>query len=188
MALNRYIAFLGGINVSGRRVKMDHLRRLFEHLGLLDVETFIASGNVFFKSAEQDVRVLQTLIERHLEAELGYNVPTFIRTPEDVSAVATIWPFPEPPPAEHTLSVMLLDEPLAEEMGQALVAYQTPMDAFRVGGREVYWLCRGKITASMVNWTLLGKSVTLPRVTVRNVTTIRKLAAKYGGGSEGLPS
>ena len=179
--MNRYIALLGGINVSGRRVKMDHLRHLFEQLGFLNVETFIASGNVFFKSTEQNSRALQTLVERHLEAELGFKVPTFIRTPEDLSVVAANWPFHEPLSPGHTLSIMLLDEPLAEEMEQALVAYQTPMDAFRVSGQEVYWLCRGKITESMVNWKLLGKGVTLPRLTVRNVTTIRKLASKYGG-------
>ena len=46
--MTRYIAFLRAINVSGRRVKMDHVRKLFEALGFSNVETFIASGNVIF--------------------------------------------------------------------------------------------------------------------------------------------
>ena len=45
----RYAAFLRAINVGGHVVKMDQLRRLFESLGFSDVETFIASGNVFLK-------------------------------------------------------------------------------------------------------------------------------------------
>jgi len=46
--MTRYIAFLRAINVGGHTVKMDTLRALFESLGFLNVETFIASGNVLF--------------------------------------------------------------------------------------------------------------------------------------------
>ena len=38
----KYIAFLRAIIVGGHSVKMDHLRGLFEALGLSNVETFIA--------------------------------------------------------------------------------------------------------------------------------------------------
>ncbi len=44
----RYVAFLRAVNVGGRIVKMDELRRLFAGAGFADVETFIASGNVIF--------------------------------------------------------------------------------------------------------------------------------------------
>ena len=46
--MSQYIAFLRGINVGGHRVKMDRLRAIFIELGLQDVSTFIASGNVLF--------------------------------------------------------------------------------------------------------------------------------------------
>ena len=44
----RYVAFLRAVNVGGRIVKMDELRRPFAAAGFADVETFIASGNVIF--------------------------------------------------------------------------------------------------------------------------------------------
>lgn len=44
----RFIAFLRAINVGGRNIKMDDLRALLEAMGLTNVETFIASGNVIF--------------------------------------------------------------------------------------------------------------------------------------------
>jgi len=47
----RYVALLRGINLGGHTVKMDRLKKLFEELGLKNVETFIASGNVIFESA-----------------------------------------------------------------------------------------------------------------------------------------
>lgn len=65
----RYGALLRGINVGGHRVKMDHLRTLFDALGYADVQTLIASGNVIFSSDSEDSSALQAEIETHLHAE-----------------------------------------------------------------------------------------------------------------------
>jgi uncharacterized protein (DUF1697 family) len=46
--MRRQVAFLRAINVGGHIVKMERLRMIFESLGLKEVETFIASGNVVF--------------------------------------------------------------------------------------------------------------------------------------------
>ena len=41
-----YAAFLRAINVGGHVVKMDVMRGLFEAMGLAQVRTVLASGNV----------------------------------------------------------------------------------------------------------------------------------------------
>ena len=82
-----FIAFLRGINVGGHRVKMDRLRELFEELGLEDVSTFIASGNVIFSADSGDVQSLRVKIEEGLAKGLGYDVPTFLRTPAQLSVL-----------------------------------------------------------------------------------------------------
>ena len=51
--MTRWVALLRAINVGGRTVKMDRLRALFEELRYANVETFIASGNVLFDTAEK---------------------------------------------------------------------------------------------------------------------------------------
>jgi hypothetical protein len=56
--VTRYVVFLRAINVGGRRIKMDHLRRLFEALGFFNVKTFTASGNVIFDSPAELTRTL----------------------------------------------------------------------------------------------------------------------------------
>jgi uncharacterized protein (DUF1697 family) len=68
----KYVAFLRAINVGGHTVKMDYLRHLFETLGLSNVETFIASGNVIFDSPSRNTKTLEKKIERHLLEKLGY--------------------------------------------------------------------------------------------------------------------
>lgn len=179
--MQHYIAFLRGINVGGHRVKMTELRALFEALHFTNVATFIASGNVIFESAILDTVQLQTQIERQLKDALGYEVATFLRSTAELAAIAAYEPFPD---AEfnadaHTLSIMLMAELPPADLHQRLVAFETPLDALHVHGREIYWLCRAKTTESLVDWSLVGKTIQFPPVTVRNATTIRKLAAKY---------
>jgi uncharacterized protein (DUF1697 family) len=173
----RFVAFLRAINVGGRRVKMDRLREIFRGLGFSNVETFIASGNVIFDAPEGDV--LEPEIEAQLREALGYEVATFVRSVGELAQVASYNPFgPLDPEDGFTLSVAFLAEQPDEEGVARLMARETEIDAFRVEGREVYWLCRGRISDSAFSGAILERTVGAP-ATVRNVTTIRKLAAKY---------
>jgi uncharacterized protein (DUF1697 family) len=179
--MQRYLALLRGINVGGHRVSMTDLRQHFAELGFANVATFIASGNVIFDSAEGDAEQLEATIAGHLQARLGYAVATFLRTPQDLAAIAAYAPFSDPglDAGTATLSIMFLATIPPAALHDQLQAYETPMDALHVYGREIYWLCRGKTTESLIDWPRLGKAITLPPLTVRNATTVRKLAAKY---------
>ena len=46
----KYIVFLRAVNVGGRIVKMDRLKKIFEELKLKNVKTFIQSGNIIFET------------------------------------------------------------------------------------------------------------------------------------------
>ena len=76
--MQRYIAFLRGINLGKRRLAMSRLKALFEKLGFRDVETFIASGNVLFSCKATDTSALESRIAKHLHASLGYEVDTSV--------------------------------------------------------------------------------------------------------------
>lgn len=175
----KYIAFLRAINVGGHTVKMDHLRRLFEALGFSNVETFIASGNVIFNSSSRSARNLETKIENHLEESLGYEVATFIRTTSELSAIADYKPFPvaELKTGGNALYIgFLADEP-NEEAKRKVLSLRTAGDDFHIYRRELYWLCRKKISKSEVSGAALQKALGMP-TTLRNSTTVKKIAAK----------
>ena len=91
--MTRYVAFLRAIDVGGHTVKMDRLRSLFETLGLGEVKTFMASGNVLFDSASKSVDAMESRIERHLHEALGYQVATFARPFSTLPAIAASHPF-----------------------------------------------------------------------------------------------
>lgn len=170
------MALLRAINVGGHVVKMARLRELFAELGLEEVSTVIASGNVLF-SSRASARTLEPRIERHLRESLGYEVATFLRSPRELAAATAHQPFPSipPVPSGQSLSVVFLKEPLGKAACAALCAQETPTDHFSIDGREVWWWCEGRISDSRVTGARLEKAVGGP-ITARNITTIRKLA------------
>jgi uncharacterized protein (DUF1697 family) len=176
----KYIAFLRAINVGGHTVKMDHLRRLFEAMGLANVETFIASGNVIFDSTEPNKKALERKIEDSLQKALGYEVATFIRTTAELAEIAYYKPFQEPDlnVDGNTLYIAFLGDRPGDPAQQKLLSFTTVIDEFHVNDREVYWLCRKKMSESQFSGALLEKTLGLP-ATLRNSTTVKKMAAKY---------
>jgi uncharacterized protein (DUF1697 family) len=174
--MTRYIAFLRAINVGGHVVKMDYLRQQFESLGFTSVETFIASGNVIFESAAQEAYALEGTIASQLQATLGYEVATFIRSAAELSEIARYQPFPPADLQAATLYIAFLAEPLDQEAQQKLMAFRSPVDDFHTHGREVYWLCRVRSSESEFSLARLEKALRT-QATFRNSTTVQKIAA-----------
>ena len=182
--MKRYIAFLRGINLGKRRLAMSRLKDLFVELGYEEVETFIASGNVLFSTAEPDAAALENEIAAHLQASLGYEVDTFIRTPQDVIKIGRAKLFPEQDDDDVTVHVSFLHEKLPTATVKKLTAIRTETDAFRVVGREFFWRCRGRMSDSTV-WSLPeAKALKLPTSTMRSMKSLRKLIAKHFDGRD----
>lgn len=156
---------------------MTRLREVFESLGLTDVETFIASGNVIFRSRSAKPAALERSIEKELRRSLGFDVATLIRTTPELSSIAS-FDFPGSEIPTSTLYVGLLRSAPDTDVEKRILALSTPTDEFRVDGREIYWLCHTKSMASIVSGARLEKSAGMP-ATFRNVSTLRRLAEKY---------
>jgi uncharacterized protein (DUF1697 family) len=174
----RLYAFLRAINVGGHTVTMARLREIFEGLGLDDVETFIASGNVIFTSPSKSTATLERNLEARLEESLGYEVKTFVRTASELTALAEHKPFPAARiRASGALCVGFLSRPLDAAAKKALDGLKTEIDDFHLNGREVYWLCKVRQGESKFSNTIFEKTVRT-RVTFRGANTVAKLAAK----------
>jgi uncharacterized protein (DUF1697 family) len=187
----RFVAFLRAINTGRRRVAMERLRELFEAAGFAEVATFIASGNVIFSTTARDTTKLETRIEKLLREALGYEVETFVRTLEEVQALAEADPFgggaAEGAGDEAwSLYVGFFKEPPAAAEAQAFEAVTTATDRFRVVGREWFWRRRGGIADADVWTTPAMRAVKLPMTTMRNTTSVRKLVARHGRGARAM--
>ena len=115
---------------------------------------------------------------------LGYAVATFLRTPDELASIVQHVPFSaeEMAATGHTVHVGFLRGAPTAVLTTHLLGLATIVDAFGVGTREMYWLSRGRTTDSLVKWPQVEKALTLD-VTMRNLTTVRKLTVKYPGGA-----
>lgn len=172
----RYVALLRAINVGGHVVKMDRLRAIFESMRFANVETFIASGNVLFDTRAGDRDTLEQRIEQRLEKELGYEVGTFLRTGAELAAVCACRPFEDPD--KGRLSIAFLKTVPQPAAATRLLGLGTADDMLHLHERELYWLRLGNPMESQIWRTPLEKVIGGP-ATMRNVTTVRKLAAKF---------
>ena len=168
----RYIALLRGINVAGRHGKMEVLRRIFADLGLINVGSYIQSGNLFFDSAEGDQGAEgdQAVLRRRLEAQLldslGYAVPVCLRMVAEMERVMALDPFAGVEVTSETrLSVAFLTEPVVLDLP---VPYRTPKGDFELVGKTdtelfvVWHLVNGRPGNG---FALVEKSVPVPTTT-----------------------
>ena len=181
--MHRYVALLRAVNVGGRVVKMDRLRALFEELGFFDVASYIASGNIVFGTPSTDIATLARTIEQHLKQSLGYDVVTFIRTPKQLKKIVDMQPFPASEMDDGTrLFIGFLSNAPKQAAKDKLMSFSTHDSELRVREREVYWLLRTAMQDSSFSSAKMERALGMP-VTLRNITTVRKLADFAASGS-----
>lgn len=177
----QYVAFLRGINLGKRRVKMDHLRDLFGEMGFTAVSTYIASGNVLFSSSSRSRSKLEALIEKELESALGYTVPTLVRTQADVIRVVEDAPLGDlfNDGEKPSTQITFFKQPIESELGQTFASLRTPTDAFAVGDQTLYWRCAVRISESVIWKHPKLNPHHVPTGTTRNLNTLQKLTAMF---------
>lgn len=170
------ISLLRGVNVGGHhKVKMDDLRTLYESLGFEDVQTYINSGNILFRTGARDTVRLRKRIEDAIESACGFRPNVVLRTPAELRSVIARNPFAARPDMDGSKLAIhfLAGEPSAAARRQAAAIDCAP-EELHIGGCElfVYYtngMARPKLRLPLVEKTLrtLGTS--------RNWNTVRKL-------------
>jgi uncharacterized protein (DUF1697 family) len=176
-----HVAFLRGMNLGGRRIKNEELRAEFEELGFADVACFRASGNVVF-SAKGSGAKLTDQIEAGLGEALGYEVPVFLRSAKELSALAVHEPFDAAAikASKGKLQVALLPKKPAVKARKEALGEASDEDRLALEGRELYWLPSGGISESDLDLKVIEKA--LGPWTMRTMGTIEQIVAKYFTG------
>jgi len=175
----RYAAFLRGMNVGGHRITNVELSTAVEAVGLQEVATFRASGNVIFSSPRRSTERLASDIETGLLETLGYAVPTFLRSGEEIRAIVARRPFSAA--AGRVLKgkaqvAFLSAAPGARER-QAVLALAGKRDALALEGCELHWLPVGPMSESELDLKEIERL--LGAFTVRTTGTVAEIAARH---------
>lgn len=176
--MNRYVAFLRGMNLGNRRIANDDLRSHFEALKCEEVTTFRASGNVIFGVDGESTTKLTARLEDGLAEALGYEVPVFLRTAKELLAIAAHEPFTAKDlGSTGKLQIALLAKRPTAKAGERALALSTEADRLAIEGRELYWLPQGRMSDSELD--LKALAAILGSMTIRTKGTIDQIAAKH---------
>jgi len=179
--MSRYVAFLRGMNLGKRRIKNEELRAHFEAMGLEEVATFRASGNVIFATPKREAEgKLATRVEAELDERLGYDVPVFLRSEKEIAAIAAQKPFSAArlKKSKGKRQVSLLKKKPSAAAKKKVLALATDADLLAIEGRELYWLPSGGLLESDLDLKAIEKL--LGADTRRTMGTIEQIAAKLG--------
>ena len=178
--MERYVAFLRGMNLGNRRIKNPELVAHFEAMGLEDVATFRASGNVVFVDPAGDTEEkVQARVEAGLEEGLGYDVATFLRSAKEVAAIAAREPFDAAAieASKGKPQVVLLARKPSAKAKKALQEIAPDGDLMVVEGRELHWLPTVGLSETELDTKALDAAI--GKGTTRTAGTIAAIAAKY---------
>jgi uncharacterized protein (DUF1697 family) len=129
-----YVALLRGINVGkNNRIAMADLRRVVESLGHTDVATYSGSGNVVFRSDDQDDDSLGSAIEAAIAGELGAKPRVLVRSCSELAHTAAANPFGDELDPKKVHVVFLAEKPTKD---QVKATKDAEREATAQGGRD----------------------------------------------------
>ena len=169
--MHTYVALLRAVNVGGTgKLPMSDLKAMCEAAGFKQVRTYIASGNVVFKSARAADEV-KAALEAALREYAGKPVAVMVRTSEEMAAVLAANPFPNGAP-NRTMTVFLDDAPAVDALD-------------KVSGRKDEELALGTREIFVHYGDGIGDSkLKIPAArdgTARNMNTVAKLVDMASG-------
>lgn len=176
-----WLAFLRGINLGKRQVKMAELRACLEAADFTEIKTVVASGNVRL-AGEGEAAGIKARLEKAIEAQFGFAVGVVLRSQAELQTMLRGHPFDSlDPRADVARHVLMFDQPLPS--GVALDGMPGHTEILRIDPREIYIAGyrqpNGRYTEGVEEvlkplYARLGKG-TLD--TMRNWNTIEKMLA-----------
>ncbi len=173
------IALLRGINMGGHnKLPMKELAALLTGIGLRDVQTYIQSGNVVFRSNVKDKAALAAKISAAIAAQHGFAPQVLLLKAEELRQAMAHNPYPEAETTPAKLSLLFLTETPPQPDLKALEKLRISSERFKLVGKVFYLHApdgfgRSKLAANAER--LLGVATT-----GRNWNTVCKLAEMAG--------
>ena len=171
--MKRYVAFLRGINVSGKKlIKMDVLKGIFVDYEYKNVVTYIQSGNVVFDADPAKAADLRAAIEKMLEKELGFEVVTIVRSIDEIKRAIGNNPFKEIDGDKKLYITYMSDNPAKENVAELDSALAFG-EELHVRGKELFFVTQMYGNTKLSN-TFIEKKLNLD-ATTRNMATTKKV-------------
>ena len=166
------------MNLGRRRIKNPELCAAFEDIGFTNISAFLASGNVIFDAEDSNPDSVARSIEDGLRDSLGYEVPTFLRSADEVRSIAGYQPFADVT-AERSgkMQVAMVGSKVDQSTRDSVLKLSNDADMLEIVGQELYWWPKGNFLDSELDLKVVEGI--LGTMTIRTKATIERLAKRF---------
>lgn len=187
-AMRTWIALLRGVNVGGKnKLPMAELRTVLAAIGLADVQTYIQSGNVVFRSAAKSAGGLATRIRNAIHERFGFEPQVIVIDVKSLRLALEANPFRDLDgrDARTTLDMgkavhfFFLEARPAKVDHAALDALAAESEIWSLEGDVFYLLLPEGVHASKL--AARAEKILGVNATARNLRTVMKLAEMVEG-------
>ncbi|UTX51473.1 DUF1697 domain-containing protein [Candidatus Saccharibacteria bacterium TM7i] len=179
----KYVVLLRGVNVGGNhKVPKGELKAVLEGQGFQNVTTYINSGNALFES---DTTPHANEIQAALESHFGFTIPTLVLSEGKLRTIAAAIPdewtndTPKPDKSGQKSDVLFLfDAVNTPEIIEQLGHKPEIETMLYIDGAVITNITRANQSKGSLQ-KIIGTKV-YADVTIRNITTVKKLAELIG--------
>ncbi len=166
-----------GINVGGNNIiKMADLKKTVAESGFTSVSTYIQSGNIIFKSEENDIDKITKKLEEALFKVFGFNSGIIVKTLEQLNKI--ISEVPDDWKKRHDLRcyIAFIRKPVSEQDVMRDIKLKDGVDFVKAGDKVLYMstLLEGLTKSGFTK--LVGTKI-YKDITIRNYNTTQKILA-----------
>jgi uncharacterized protein (DUF1697 family) len=174
--MKTYIALLRGINVSGqKKIRMVDLKAHLEELGWEGIHIYIQSGNIVFKSTDDNHAQLAQKIKQKLHDKYGFDVPTLVLSPQELMHIIHNNPFTrDPETALDRLYVTFLFRTPRADLSSKLQEPEQTNEQFVFDGEIIFLYYPDGYGRAVMNNNAFEKALQV-EATTRNWKTVNKL-------------
>ncbi len=178
--MRRYIAFLRGINISGKnKVPMAELKKEFEKLEFGEVKTYLNSGNVAFSSDKDDIEKFTKQIEIMIKNSFALDIPVFVILKEELEDIlhhAPDWWGDESKEIYDNL-IFIMPPAIFKDVYSEIGEPKEGLEKIKEYKETVFWSFSRKDYQKTNWWSKTASANISSKLTIRTANTVRKIVS-----------
>lgn len=173
----RYVAFIRGINISGKnKIPMSDLKIEFEKLGYSNVSTYLNSGNIVF-SSEKTYKIIRRNIEKMLQNSFAVESAIYVIELEKLKHILesapSWWGTADKNKYDNIIFILSDDSPqmIADLVGPV----SEERERIQIFEEIIFWTFDKNSYSKCNWWKKTAKAGIAEKLTIRTANTVKKL-------------
>ena len=158
-------------------IKMDALRLMYAALGFSDIQSYIQSGNVIFRSESTESKILEKTITNKILQTFNSNIPVWVLTAVELKTALENNPFVKDTTKDPSfIHLTFLSETPNDSLIKQIPSEKFLPDKFSVSGKTIYLYCPNGYGNTKLSNAFFESKLKL-KATSRNLRTANELLA-----------